>query len=55
MHAELKFNLDEPDDIQAHFRCVKALDMALCLSSFLSMKYLVVNKNFVITPTTTTV
>lgn len=31
MQAELKFNLDEPDDIQAHFRCVKALDMALCL------------------------
>jgi hypothetical protein len=31
MQAELKFNLDESDDIQAHFRCVKALDMALCL------------------------
>ncbi len=31
MQAELKFNLDEPDDIQAHFRCIKALDMALCL------------------------
>jgi hypothetical protein len=31
MQAELKFNLDESDDIQAHFRCIKALDMALCL------------------------
>jgi hypothetical protein len=31
MTAELKFNLDESDDIQAHLRCVKALDMALCL------------------------
>jgi hypothetical protein len=31
MKATLKFNLDEIDDIQAHFRCVKALDMALCL------------------------
>jgi hypothetical protein len=31
MKATLKFNLDELDDIQAHFRCVKALDMALCL------------------------
>ena len=31
MQAELKFNLDEPDDTQAHFRCIKALDMALCL------------------------
>ena len=31
MQAELKFNLDEPDDIQAHFRCIKALDMVLCL------------------------
>lgn len=31
MTAELKFDLNESDDIQAHFRCVKALDMALCL------------------------
>ena len=34
MQAELKFNLDEPDDVQAHLRCVKALDMALCLWDF---------------------
>jgi hypothetical protein len=34
MTAELKFNLDEPDDVQAHLRCVKALDMALCLWDF---------------------
>jgi hypothetical protein len=31
MTAELKFDLNESDDIQAHFRCIKALDMALCL------------------------
>lgn len=34
MTAELKFNLDEPDDVQAHLRCIKALDMALCLWDF---------------------
>ena len=31
MKAILEFNLDEPDDIIAHRRCVKALDMALAL------------------------
>lgn len=31
MQGKLIFDLNEPDDIQAHFRCVKALDMALCL------------------------
>ena len=31
MEAILKFNLDERDDIEAHLRCVKALDMALAL------------------------
>lgn len=31
MEAVLKFNLDERDDIEAHLRCVKALDMALVL------------------------
>jgi hypothetical protein len=31
MKAELKFNLDDPDDKMAHMRCVKALDMALAI------------------------
>jgi hypothetical protein len=29
--AILEFNLDEHDDLEAHLRCVKALDMALTL------------------------
>ncbi len=29
--AILEFNLDERDDIEAHLRCVKALDMAVVL------------------------
>ena len=31
MKAELKFNLDEHEDRMAHYRCVKALDMACVL------------------------
>ena len=31
MKAILEFNLDEHDDIQAHLRAVKSLDMALAL------------------------
>lgn len=31
MKAILKFDLNEPDDIHAHKRAVKALDMALVL------------------------
>jgi len=31
MEAILKFNLDDPDDKIAHYRCVKALDMAMVL------------------------
>ena len=31
MEAILKFNLDEPDDVVAHMRAVKALDMMLAL------------------------
>ena len=29
MEAILKFNLDDPNDVMAHKRCVKALEMAL--------------------------
>ena len=31
MKATLEFNLDDPDDRQAHLRCVKSLDMAIAL------------------------
>lgn len=33
MKATLEFDLDNPDDKMSHFRCVKALDMALALHS----------------------
>lgn len=31
MEANLKFNLDNPDDKRAHLRAIKSLDMALAL------------------------
>ncbi len=31
MRATLKFDLEEPDDRQAHLRCTKALEMSLLL------------------------
>lgn len=31
MRAVLEFNMDDPDDRQAHHRCVKATDMAIVL------------------------
>jgi hypothetical protein len=31
MKAILEFDLNDPDDIRAHMRCVKALDMAIVL------------------------
>ena len=31
MKATLTFNLDDIDEKMAHFRCIKALDMALAL------------------------
>ena len=34
MKAILKFNLDDSDDVMAHTRCVKALDMALAMWAF---------------------
>lgn len=30
--ARLEFNLDDIEDRAEHFRCIKSLDMALCLS-----------------------
>lgn len=35
MKAKLEFNLDDPEDRMAHFRCVKSLDMALALFEIL--------------------
>ena len=34
MKASLTFDLDLPEDIAAHMRCTKALDLALCLNEF---------------------
>ena len=31
MKAKLEFNLEDLDDVMAHLRCVKSLDMALTL------------------------
>ena len=29
MKATLEFNLNDPEDVQAHLRCLKSLDMAI--------------------------
>ena len=29
MRATLEFDLDDPEDVQAHLRCLKSLDMAI--------------------------
>jgi hypothetical protein len=34
MKATLTFELDTPEDIAAHLRCTKALDLVLCLNEF---------------------
>lgn len=34
MKAVLKFDLNDEDERMAHFRCVKALDMALAMYAF---------------------
>jgi hypothetical protein len=34
MKAKLTFDLNEPEDIMAHLRCVKATDMALAIWTF---------------------
>lgn len=34
MKAKLIFDMDEPEDVIAHLRCTKALDMALALWDF---------------------
>jgi hypothetical protein len=35
MKATLEFDLDDPEDRMAHFRCVKSLDMAIVLFEIL--------------------
>jgi hypothetical protein len=39
MKATLTFDLDLPEDIAAHLRCVKALDLTLCLNEFRSQLF----------------
>lgn len=34
MKATISFDLDDPQDAMAHYRCVKALDMALAIWTF---------------------
>jgi hypothetical protein len=34
MKASLTFDLDLPEDRDAHLRCTKALDLTLCLNEF---------------------
>jgi hypothetical protein len=34
MKAKLIFDMDEPEDVMAHLRCTKALDMAMALWDF---------------------
>jgi len=36
MLAELKFDLDQPDDAMAHLRCIKARDMALAINCIIN-------------------
>lgn len=38
MEAIIKFNLNDPDDIKSHLRCVKATDMALVLWTIYHMR-----------------
>jgi len=38
MKAKLTFNLDDQEDRMAHFRCMKALDMAIALSEIISIR-----------------
>lgn len=38
MEAILKFDLNDPDEIKAHLRCVKATDMALVLWQIYHMR-----------------
>lgn len=38
MKANFTFNLEDPEDRMAHYRCVKALDMAIALSEIISIR-----------------
>jgi len=40
MLAELKFDLDQPDDAMAHLRCIKSRDMALAINSITNINSL---------------
>jgi hypothetical protein len=41
MRAKLKFNLDLPEDRQAHLRCVKATDMAIVIADLYKVKKMI--------------
>jgi hypothetical protein len=34
MKCNITFDLDSPEDVAAHLRCTKALDLTLCLNEF---------------------
>ena len=38
MEAIIKFDLNDPDDIKDHLRCIKALDMACALWEIRNMR-----------------
>ena len=38
MEAIIKFDMNEPDDIRSHLRCIKALDMACVLWEIRNMR-----------------
>ena len=38
MKATIEFDLNDPDDIKSHLRCVKATDMALVLWTIYHMR-----------------
>lgn len=44
MKATLEFNLDDPQDEEAHARCVRSLDLALALLKILNSKKAYMNR-----------
>lgn len=37
MRAILEFNLEEPEERIQHLRCIKSLDLALCVQDFIDL------------------
>lgn len=44
MKATLEFNLDDPQDEEAHARCVRSLDITLALNAILNSKKKYLNR-----------